>query len=215
MKYIVQYAALAMAMLCGTAFLSGFLHLLGIYDRPGQHSSSPRVSLSETLLIGGGCIAFAKIYQLMVSAKSDPISKTQTQIKVRHTVYLLAWLIVLFMLHTMNLRQRTISSWLLVAFVFATTATIWSGFVLRKTFFKKSADALPNNVGEALKRWKGAHLIGFNNAMSIAVLGAVLKFIGSSWYVYVAGIFFGLSMVFLLLWGPRQMFAQTVLNLPD
>jgi len=213
MKYIVQYAALAMAMLCGTAFLSGFLHLLGIYDRPGQHSSSPRVSLSETLLIGGGCIAFAKIYQLMVSAKSDPISKTQTQIKVRHVGCLLAWLCVLFMVHKMNLRQRTVSPGLLVAFVFATAAAIWSGFVMRKTLFKKSADALPNNVGEALKRWKGAHLIGFNNAMSIAVLGAVLKFIGSSWYV--AGIFFGLSMVFLLLWGPRQMFAQTVLNLPD
>jgi hypothetical protein len=198
-----------MAMLCGTAFLSGFLHLLGIYD----HSSSPRVSLSETLLIGGGCIAFAKIYQLMVSAKSDPISKTQTQIKVRHVGYLLAWLCVLFMVHKMNLRQRTVSPELLVAFVFATAAAIWSGFVMRKTFFKKSADALPNNVGEALNRWKGAHLIGFNNAMSIAVLGAVLKFIGSSWYV--AGIFFGLSMVFLLLWGPRQMAAQTMLNLPD
>ena len=209
MKYIVQYAALAMAMLCGTAFLSGFLHLLGIYD----HSSSPRVSLSETLLIGGGCIAFAKIYQIMVRAKSDPISKTQTQIKVRHMVYLLAWLCVLFLAHKMNLRQRTVSSGLLVSLVFATAAAIWSGLVLRKTLFKKSVDALPNNVGEALNRWKGAHLIGFNNAMSIAVFGAVLKFMGTSWYV--AGIFFGLSLVFLLLWGPRQMAAQTVLNLPD
>jgi hypothetical protein len=109
------------------------------------------------------------------------------------------------MVHKMNLRQRTVSSGLLVAFVFATAAAIWSGFVLRKTLFKKSADALPNNVGEALKRWKGAHFIGFNNAMSIALFGAVLKFIGSSWYV--AGIFFGLSLGFLLLWRPRQLAA--------
>jgi hypothetical protein len=94
--------------------------------------------------------------------------------------------------------------------VFATAAAIWSGFVLRKTLFKKSADALPNNVAEALNRWKGAHLIGFNNALSIAVFGAVLKFMGSTWYV--AGIFFGLSLVFLLSWGPRQMAAQTVLT---
>jgi len=209
----MKYAALAMAMLCGAAFLSGFLHLLGAYDHPGQHSSSPRVSLSGTLFVGGGCLAFARIYQLMVRAKSDPISKTQTQIKIRHMGYLLAWLCVLFIVHKMNLRDRTVSSGPLVAFVFATAAAIWSGFVLRKTLFKKSADAFPNNVGEALKHWKGAHLIGFNNAMSIAVFGAVLKFIGSSWYV--AGIFFGLSMVFLLLWGPRRMAAQTVLNLPD
>jgi len=213
MKYIVQYAALAMAMLCGTAFLSGFLQLLGTYDHTRQHSFSPRVSLSETLLVGGACLAFAKIYQLMERAKSDPISKIQTQIKVRHMGYLLAWLCVLFMLHKMNLRQRTVSSGLLVAFVFATAAAIWSGFVLRKILFKKSADALTNNVGEALNRWKGAHLIGFNNALSIAVFGAVLKFMGSSWYV--AGIFFGLRLVFLLLWGPRQMAAQAVLNLPD
>jgi hypothetical protein len=213
MKYIVQYAALAMAMLCGTAFLSGLLHLFGTYDHTRQHSSSPSVSLSETLFVGGTCLAFAKIYQLMVSAKSDPISKTQTQIKIRHIFYLLAWLGVLFMVHEMNLRQRTVSSGLLVAFVFASAAAIWSGIRLRKTLFKKSVDALPNNVGEALNRWKGAHLIGFNNAMSIAVTGAVLKFMGSSWYV--AGIFFGLSLAFLLLWGPRQMAAKTMLNLPD
>jgi len=118
-------------------------------------------------------------------------------------VYLLAWLCVLFMVHKMNLGQRTVPLGLLVVFVLATAAAVWSGFVLRQTLFKKSADALPNNLGEALKHSKAAHLIGFNNAMSIAVLGAVLKFMGSNWYV--AGIFFGLSLVFLLLWAPRPM----------
>jgi len=206
MTYIVRYAALVMAMLCGTAFLSGFLHLLGTYDHTRQHFSSLNVSLSETLFVGGACLAFARIYQLMARAKSDPISKTQTQIKLHHVGFLLAWLCVLFMVNKMNLRQRTVSSGLLVAFGLATAAAVWSGFVLRKTLFKKSAEAFPSNVGEALKHWKGAHFISFNNAMSIAVLGAVLKFIGGSWYV--AGIFFGLGLVFLLLWGPRQMAAN-------
>jgi len=182
MKHILQYAALVMAILCGTAFLSGFLDLLGTYGHTRQHFSSPSVDLSETLFVGGGCLAFARIYQLMARAKSDPISKTQTQIKLRHIGFLLAWLCVLFIVQKMNLRQRTVSSGLLVAFVLATAVTVWSGFVLRKTLFKKSADALPNNIGEALKHWRGAHLISFNNAMFIAVLGAVLKFIGSSWY---------------------------------
>ena len=208
MKYIVQYAALSMAMLCGTAFLSGVLHLLGTYGRTGQHSSFRRVSLSETLLVGGGCLVFARIYQLMVRTKSDPISKTQTQIKVLHMGYLLAWLCVLFMVHKMNLRPRDVPTGLLVVFVLATAAAVWSGFVLRRTLFKKSADALPNNLGEALKHWKGAHFSGFSNAMSITVLGAVLKFIGSSWSV--VGIFFGLSLVFLLLWGPRPMATNSV-----
>jgi len=203
MKYVFRYAALAMAMLCGTAFLSGFLHQLGTYDHTHQHFSSSLVGLSETLFVGGACLAFARIYQLMARGMSDPTSKAQTQIELRHMGFLLAWLCVLFMVHKMNLRQRTVSSGLLVVFVFATAAAIWSGFALWKTLFKKSADALPNNVGEALKHWKGAYIIGFNNAMSIAVFGAVLKFIGSSWYV--AGIFFGLSLVFLILWRPRPM----------
>ena len=84
---------------------------------------------------------------------------------------------------------------------------VWSGFVMRKIFFKKSVDALPNNVSEALRFWKQAHIMGFAYAMSIALFGALLKFIGGSWYV--AGTFFGLSMVLLLLWRPRQMAANS------
>ena len=91
----------------------------------------------------------------------------------------------------------------MTAFILATALVIWSGFVVLKTLFKKSADALSGNVVEALRRWKGAHSIGFSNAMSIEIFAAVLRFIGSSWYV--PGIFFGLSLCLLLLWAPRQM----------
>jgi len=78
---------------------------------------------------------------------------------------------------------------------------------MRKTLFKKSADALAGSGGEALRHWRGAHIIGFTHAMSIAIFGAVLRFIGCSWHI--AGIFFGLSLCFLLLWRPRQMAATS------
>ena len=190
-------------MLSGSAFLSGVLGLLRTYDYP-HHSFAPaRVSFSETLFAGIGCAAFARIYQLMVRSKSDAISKTQTEIELFHIGFLGSWFCFLFIVHKINLPQRTISSGLLVTSVLTTAIAIWSGFVMRKTLFKKSADALPGNVGEALRRWRGAHFIGFTNAMSIAIWGVVLRFVGSSWYV--AGVFFGLSLGFLLLWRPRQL----------
>ena len=107
------------------------------------------------------------------------------------------------MVHKLNLPERSVSAGLLFAFVLATALVIWSGFFMRKMFFKKSADALPDSVGEALRYWKQAHTMGFAYAVSIALFGALLKSICGSWCV--AGIFFGLSIGFLLLWAPRQL----------
>ena len=207
MKYIVQYAALAMAMLCGTAFLSGLLRLLRTYDYTHQPFASVLPNASDTLFVGIACLASAKTYLLMVRRKSDAISKTQTQIQLTHIGFLVAWFCLLFMVHKMNLPRRSVSSWLLVAFVLAAAVVIWAGFVLRKTLFKKSADVVADSDGETLRRWRGAHSIGFTNALSVAIFGAVLKFIGAGWYV--AGIFFGLSLSLLLLWGPRQIAANS------
>ena len=176
---------------------------MGTYDYTHHGFASALVGASDTLLVGITCLACAKIYQLMASSKPDAISKTQTEIAVIHVGFLVSWSCMLFMVYKMNLPQRTVSSGLLVVFVLASAVATWAGFVVRKTLFKKSADALPDSVGEALRRWRGAHFVGFTNAMSIAVFGAVLRFVGSSWYI--AGIFFGFSVVFLLLWKPRQM----------
>ena len=203
MKSVIQYAALAMAMLCGTAFLSGFLRLLRTYDHTNLSFTSALISNSDTLLVGITCLACARIYQLMVRRKSDALSKTQTEIEATYVGFLVAWSCLLFMVQKMNLPQRNISMWVFIAFVLATAVAVWAGFIVRKALFKKSVDALGRNLGEALRYWKGAHSIGFTHAMSIAVWGAVLRFVGGSWYV--AGIFFGLSLVFLLLWRPRQM----------
>jgi hypothetical protein len=92
-----------------------------------------------------------------------------------------------------------------VAFVFAAVWAVASGFVMRKKLFKQSVEALPSDVHKAVRLWRGAHSISFSNAMSITIFGVALKFLGCSWYV--AGIFFCLSLGFLLLWRPRQLAA--------
>ncbi len=202
MKHAFRYAMLAMATLSGMTFLSSCLRLLVTHNSYHRASSSA-VGPFDTLFAGVASIGFGRLYQLLGRARSDAVTATQTEIELAHVYFIFAWFCFIFMVHKMNLPQRSVSIWVMTAFILATALVIWSGFVLRKTLFKKSADALPGNVVEALRRWKGAHSIGFSNAMSIAIFGAVLRFIGSSWYV--AGIFFGLSLCLLLLWAPRQM----------
>jgi hypothetical protein len=206
MKQVLRYAMLAMATLSGIAFLSGSSRLLATYR--GYHRSAPSaVDPFDTLFAGVACIGFGRLYQLLGRARSDAVAATQTEIELAHVGFIFAWFSFIFMVHKMNLPQRSVSIWVITAFILATAIMIWCGFVVRKMLFKKSADALPGNVVEALRRWKGAHSIGFSNAISIAIFGAVLRFIGSSWYV--AGIFFGLSLCLLLLWAPRQMASNT------
>ena len=107
------------------------------------------------------------------------------------------------MVHSINPPRRNVSSLVLAAFVLVTVYAAVVGFVLRKKLFRQSTEALPNDLRKALSLWSGAHFIGFSFAMSITIFGVVLKFLGSSWFV--VGIFFGLSLVFLLLWRPRQL----------
>jgi len=90
----------------------------------------------------------------------------------------------------------------LVASVVAAVIFVADGFFMRKRFFKLSTESFPRDVGKALRLWRGAHLISFCCAMSLAILGWVLKVFGS-WSV--PGIFFGLSLGLLLLWRPREL----------
>src|SRR5579864_4942652 len=115
MRYIVQYAALAMAMLCGTAFLSGFLRLPRTYHYANQGFAPALVSVADTLFVGVTCLAFVRIYQLMARSNCDAISKTQTEIELTHIGFLGAWFCIIFMVHKMNFADRSVSSWVLVA----------------------------------------------------------------------------------------------------
>jgi hypothetical protein len=100
----------------------------------------------------------------------------------------------------------------LLVFVFATVYAVFAGFALQKKLFRQSTEALPHDLRRALSLWRGAHFIGFSLVMSITIWGVILKYLGSSWLV--AGVFFGLSLVFLVLWRPRQL-AVAAVNLPD
>jgi putative Mn2+ efflux pump MntP len=110
----------------------------------------------------------------------------------------------------MNPPHRSVSSLIPVAFALAAVYAVVVGFVMRKKFLGPSTEALPDNPRKALALWRAAQVISFSCAMSIAIFGVGLKFLGSTWLV--PGIFFGLSLGFLLLWRPSPL---AVLNLRE
>lgn len=206
MKSVARYVALAMAVLSGITFLSGSLRYsltYYTYHRVAPSAVDPFV----TLFTGVGCLGFGRLYQLLGRSKSDTISKAQTEIELAHIGFLIAWFCFLFMVHTMNPPHRSVSSLIPVAFTLAAVYAVVVGFVMRKKFLRQSTEALPDSPRKALALWRAAHFISFSCAMSIAIFGVALKFLGSSWLV--PGIFFGLSLCVLLLWRPSQLAVST------
>lgn len=77
------------------------------------------------------------------------------------------------------------------------------GVALRKKRVGAPMEVLrcePEN-GVALAQWRGGNIFSFAQAETVTLFGVALKFLGASWSV--AGIFFLLELVLMLLWTPR------------
>ena len=129
-------------------------------------------------------------------------SKTQTEIWLTYGAYLASWFCFLFMIHTINPPERTVSSVVLAAFAAAAIYAIVSGFLMQRKFLALSTEVLREDPSKAARRWKAAHFIGFSCAMSVTIFGMALKFLGTGWLV--PGIFFAVGLGLLVLWRPRR-----------
>ena len=170
-------------------------------DKPGVWVTKPTIqSYANTVCL---IESSSKLMSQVGETALDAISKTQNEIKFAYVAFVGSWFCFLFMVHTMNRPRQSVSSWVLGGLAFAAVYAVIVGFVIRKKFFRQSAQALSVDLPKALKFWKVAHIIGFCCALDLALFGFALKFLGSSWLV--PGIFFGLSLGFLLLWRPREL----------
>jgi vacuolar-type H+-ATPase subunit I/STV1 len=195
-----------MATLSGITFLSGFLRLSLTYNT--HHRVAPSaVGPFDTLFTGVACLGFGRLYQLLGRSKSNAISGTQTEIELAHVGFIFAWFGFLFMAHEMHLPQRSVSAWVFVVVCGFAAYSVVVGFVLRKRFVKQSAEAIPHDPRMANRRWRAANLLSFCSAINLSVCGAALKYFGSDWLL--PGIFFGLSLGFLLLWRPCELAVST------
>jgi len=131
-------------------------------------------------------------------------SRMQIELWIGYGGFIVAWFCFFFVIQMMKPARRNFSSLVFVAFAAAAVCAFTVGFVMRKKLFAQSAKALPANPQRALGQWRAANLIGFSCAMNPTILGVALKFLGASWSV--PGIFFAVSLVFLILWRPRSDF---------
>lgn len=132
----------------------------------------------------------------------------QTEIKLAYRGFIVAWFCFLFILQKINLHRHGVSAGVFVAVCILAALAILVGFAMRERFFRLSSEALPDNPRNASDFWRSANFISFSCAINPAILGAVLKILGSGWLV--PGILFGLSLGFLLLWRPRQLAMSSV-----
>ena len=129
------------------------------------------------------------------------------EIKVVHTAFIVSWFCFLFFVYKVSFPHRTASAFAVVAFCLAAAYAIVIGFVMRKKLFKQSSEALSANPLKALHLWKAGNFIGWCCAMNLTLFGVVLKFLGSGWFVL--GVFFVVSLVFLLIWRPRPLLGNS------
>jgi hypothetical protein len=129
-------------------------------------------------------------------------SRMQTDVWRVYGGFIAAWFCYFYMIQMMKPARRNVSSLVFVAFAGAAVYAITAGFVMRKKFFARSAEALSSDPGKAFNQWKAANFIGFTSAMNPTIFGVALKFIGASWLV--PGILFAVSLGLLVLWRPRS-----------
>ena len=132
----------------------------------------------------------------------DAISRTQTEVNLVYVGMLGAWFCFIFIIVDMNRPARSVSLWVLVAVVLWAVLMVFAGFVMRKRFFRLSAELRFLDFRKAIYCWKMVHFIGFGCATNLTLLGFALKFLGSGWIL--AGIFYGLGLAFLVLWNPAN-----------
>jgi len=93
----------------------------------------------------------------------------------------------------------------MILYVLAAVAVtdVMVGIAVRKKRVDAPMEVLrrePENGG-ALTQWRAGNIFSFAQAETVTLFGVALKFLGANWSV--AGIFFFLGLVLMLLWTPR------------
>ena len=93
--------------------------------------------------------------------------------------------------------------WHLIAAAMATLC-ILEGFQFRRRLIRRPERVLAGNGADpkALRQWEAGHMIAFSMAVSVAVWGNVLTLIAHATF-WESLLFYGVSLLFLLLWAPR------------
>lgn len=121
-----------------------------------------------------------------------------------HAVFLLTILLFAFLLiRTEHFPKGVLSPVVPIAISLCVCWDIGIAFFFRATKLAPALEALRTNPNDpaALTQWRAQNILSFCFAETVVLMGFVLKFQGAEWKI--AGIFFAVGILLLLLWTPR------------
>ena len=125
------------------------------------------------------------------------------KMRIIHVAFITAAFLYAYMLTQMRLADRGVKPEVVIALGFLAIADLGIALSFRARWVRTSEERLRSNPDDAaaLKQWRTGTLITFSFAESIVLFGVLLKFLGADWKV--AGAFFALGTLLMLLWTPR------------
>lgn len=137
------------------------------------------------------------------------MASTLLQLRLVHGAFLFTWFMYVALVVYLRWPEKPLEMQIPLAMGFITLVLISTALKIRRLLVHMPAAALASQPQDAalLKKWRGGNVFSFAAGESIMLFGVVLKFLGAEWKI--AGIFFAVGLLFLLLWTPRRIATTT------
>lgn len=133
----------------------------------------------------------------------NPLKNALAQVRVIHATFVTTWFLFLLAIHLTAPVQQHVSLTVIQALVLAAITDIALAVYFRSQYLGRSLEPLREQPADtaALARWRTGNIVSFTFAETITLCGLALKFLGAAWRI--AGPFFAVGLMLLLLWFPR------------
>ena len=132
------------------------------------------------------------------------MEKDFRRIQLVHFAFIGTWLLFLLMFKFLPPIQASLPLYVPAAMGFACLTDVTIGFVRRASHIAQATEILRNDPENraGLAKWRVANIVSFAFAETATLFGFILRLLGTSWNI--AGIFYGIGLLLLILWTPRK-----------
>lgn len=133
----------------------------------------------------------------------NPLKGALMQARVLYGAFLVSWLLLTGVAYQFSGPAREVPKAIITALAIAAVLNVAIALFVRSRYISSGEDALGGNPedAEALAKWRAGQITSFALAESVMLFGIALKFLGAEWKI--AGPFFVVGLVLLLVWFPR------------